>query len=571
MIQAVRLENLAIIDALEVNFRSGFTVITGETGSGKSLLLLAIALTLGQSASPKKTLKHGTSKGFVELDLELTNPAIREPVQALFARYELDLNTDELLLIRREFTEKSSRCRINGTPVPKECLEQLAPLWADMHSQHELSSLLNSDAHHRYLDGSGDENFAQLLNTYQQRYRAWRSVVNQLDSLKNKQAQAERERDFQQFQYTELTDAAIENVDEDTMLKAELDRLQQSENLIKACQKGQNLLIGDSDGGPKNLIDQLGELSRVWQPFKQLDETTSEWYDTINEHLEGLRELANAMSRYEENCGTEPTAIDAMVERLDVLEKMKRKYGATLTEVLAFYEQLTATLNESIYAEEALNALIAEEALLQTDVRELAEVLHTERTTLAHHLNKQITAELRELALPSARFEVNLTEKSLGETGYDKVRFGFSANPGEPLKPLEDVASGGELSRVMLAIKVVLAGQMTGKTLVFDEIDTGVSGETTKKVAQRLRRLAEANQVMTITHQPLVAVAAQQHLYVSKLILPNEQIHVQADYLAMGSEHHRQVLAQLTSGDMAHDVVDNYVKTLLSEAAERVG
>lgn len=584
MLRAIRIKNLAIIEALDTELRSGLTIITGETGSGKSLLLQAIALGMGHAASPRKILKHGTQKGFVELDVELGNlkeqPRLEHHLKAVLSEYELldepeysEDSVDPFFTLRREFTEKSSRCRINGTPVPKEALEKLAPLWVDMHSQHELSSLLNGEHHQRYLDGCGDNDFKRLLESYSQRYVAWQNVKQQLNRLRDDQAQLERERDFMEFQCEELNDAELENPNEDTEIKADLERLQQSDALIKACERGQHILTGDGGGDESNMVDQFGRLARAWQPFKSIDEKTGELYERIQEHLEGVRELSHELALYQDECSADPEAIDTMVERLDMLEKIKRKYGSehgpTLEGVMAFHRELTEKLESVTQADANLLALEEEAKVLEADVMELAQLLHAQRETLAHSMNESMTRELRDLALPAAQFEVRLSERPLGDSGMDRVRFTFSANPGEPLKPLDEVASGGELSRVMLALKVVLAGQMSGKTLVFDEIDTGVSGETTQKVAQRLQELAKDNQIMTITHQPLVAVAANHHLYVSKQIdTASQHVHVSVDYLEKGSPVHRQVLAQLTSGNMAGDAVDQFVQTLLDKAEQ---
>lgn len=576
MLRALRIENLAIIDALDVDCRAGLTIITGETGSGKSLLLQAIALGMGHGASPKKILKHGTAKGFVELDVEFSSAAeVRAALVDILNTYELTDELDDtpspLLTLRREFNEKSSRCRINGTPVPREALEQLAPLWVDMHSQHELSSLLNSEHHQKYLDGSGDVDYQRLFASYQQRYGAWRQVLQQLTRLHDEQAQLERERDFMLFQFDELTDAALESPTEDIEIKAELERLQQSDELIKACERGQHLLTGDAGDGD-NVVDLLGRLARAWQPFKHLDADSTALYDRIHEHVEGLRDLSHELARYQDGCSVDPEAMDAMVERLDTLEKIKRKYagqysdtyGQTLESVMAFYAELTQKLESANTAQANTAALEAEATRLEAEARELATLLSAQRQLLANTLNEAMTLELHELSLPAARFEVALSPQTINQYGLERARFTFSANPGEPLKPLQDVASGGELSRVMLALKVVLAGQLSEKTLVFDEIDTGVSGETTQKVAQRLQQLAQQHQVLTITHQPLVAVAATHHLYVSKHIDATLQtVQVSAGYLDKGSEQHRLVLSQLTSGNMAGDTVDQFVQSLL--------
>ncbi len=572
MLKRLGLENIAIVRELDAGLRSGFTVVTGETGSGKSLLLDAIILAFGARVPAGEVLRAGCKRGQVELAFEVPESS---PVREFLAGEGVDLFEDETeILISREFTESASRVRINGVPVSRDVASRLRPLVLDLHGQHELTSLFQKETHRRCLDALGDEAFQKLKTHYRQQYRQWQQVRRDLDVLRQDAEDRQKHRDYLVYQLNELEAADLEDENEDLLLQGRLQRLSHAEKLQDLAGQAAFMLGGDDEGA---LLDGLGRVQRMLSEMAGLDPALAETKTRFESHLEELKSLALEIGNYAETMEGDPQALQQAVERLDLLEKLKRKHGPALAEVIRTRDTLAAGLQEDGLATDKLAGLEAEERRLAEALSRQAADLARQRRLLAEDLSRRLLAELHELALPHARFEVALhPEESLKEWGSETAEFCFSANPGEPLKPLGKVASGGELSRVLLALKVITAEQERVGTLIFDEIDTGISGTVARAVAERLRRLSQTAQVIAVTHQPLVAAFGEQHLHVEKSVTeenPGGESRVEVVLRDLSSDRDQRmvILSRLASGldseGAPDEAVEQFVSRLLDQAS----
>ncbi|MDH4379475.1 MAG: DNA repair protein RecN [Vampirovibrionales bacterium] len=544
MLQRIQLTNIAIIDALDVSVPTGFTVITGETGSGKSILVESIALAFGRKVSPKEVLRTGTTKGSVELTFSAKHPAIGEILKAVQLESVLDDGPE--LVLTREFSETTSRYRLNGVAITGDVASQLQPWVVDLHGQHELTSLFKSDQHRHYLDCIGDDAHQGLRGQVAGLYKTWQQAQKAYDAYIAQREQVAQQRSFWEFQFQELNNAKLTDAEEDTRLKTQLDGLKQAEAAQSLLAELQALLHGDSDSG--GLLP-LSEAFRttVGRLPNGVGDTLVTAATQLSQHIRDVSALSDGLER--DIAPLEAAALDAAIERLDLLERLKRKHVKPLSALIDERDRLEKLLNQAEDDDADAELLQRKAAKAQHQFQALCSDLTQSRLVLAQRLTESVQGELADLALPHGRFSTALSVAMPSEQGLDAVGFQFSANPGEPLRPLQDVASGGELSRVLLALKVLLAGNAGVPTLVFDEIDTGISGPTARAVAERLYRLGQAVQVVCISHQPIVAAYGQTHWHVSKAFVNNS---VSVGVAALTGDDRKRVLAQLASGVSFH-------------------
>lgn len=567
MLMRLSLTNIAIIEALTVTFGPGLTVITGETGAGKSILLDALSLVFGAKASPKEVIRAGNSRAGVELLFDIAVLPNRAAIGDFLAESGIELLSGETeILLSREFSPSGSRSRVNGVPVPREVLETLRPMVVDLHGQHELTSLFDRAAQRQYLDQLGGPELLQVRANVREAYQSWQQLKQQLDTLIRQQREFEQRRDFLQFQLQELLDAELHDPAEDGAAQEELKRLNHAEQLLRASESV-SYGLSEGEGEQPAIIGQLGRLLKPLADAAVYDVSLQTLYDRLNSATEELKEVAADLARYPQAIEYRPERIQELVDRLDTLERLKRKYGPTLQQVLDTRETLDRQLAEETQALADLGDL--ETAVAQAEIR-LAEVstqLTALRLQTATRLQTELTAQLTELCMPAVQFDLVFEPIDFTADGAEMVTFLFSANPGEPLRPLAKVASGGELSRFLLALKVLTAASDGVATLVFDEIDTGISGPTAKAVAEKLATLGSGLQVLVITHQPIVAVLADRHLHVRKSA---EQDSVRVEVLALEEEGWRlSILSRLVSGtDTPDEATERFVRQLLSQAAD---
>jgi DNA repair protein RecN (Recombination protein N) len=576
MLKQLLIKNMAIIEALELQFQDGLTVITGESGSGKSILLDAIALAFGARASPKEILRSGATRGLVELVFDTGNLLEQATFREFMAQQGVTLLPEETeLLLSREFTSGSSRSRINGVPVSREVLERLRPWLIDLHGQHELTSLFQREKQRVYLDALGGNPVSALKGQVSEAYDAWWTLKSQLEKAQRNRQELERQRDFLVFQLHELNEARLTTDDEDSQARQELDILGHAEKLIQVSARG-SCLLSEGELQSPAILDQLALLQKTLSDGAAYDPKLENMLERLQSAYAELQAVAGDLSRYADRVEANPQRISELTERLDLLEKLKRKYGAHLNEVITKRNRLASDLEALEAGEQNLEALHAALARKENDLAMVSHELSQARQRLAQDLKGNLLIQLEGLAMPGVSFDVQFIPVTYSREGVEEVEFLFSANPGEGLKPLAKVASGGELSRFLLAMKVLTADTDGLLTLVFDEIDSGISGPTAKAVAEKLAGLSRNLQVLTITHQPMIAAMGQQHWHVEKRVirLENgaESVDVAVEALEQDENRRLKVLTRLVSGVETQDeAARKFIRKLRQQAVQFYG
>jgi DNA repair protein RecN (Recombination protein N) len=557
MLIRLALQNIAIIEALELEFQGGLNAITGETGSGKSLMLDAIQRVFEKKGSPK-------ARGRIELTFDLQRIHNRAQVLVLLDEAGVELQPDDTeLIIARELTATSSRARVNGYQVPLDLMERLGPLILEIYGQHDLHNLFSSARQRDLLDNIGGEPLLKVRQEARRAFRDLQKVQNTLETLRNQQLDRERQLDFLSFQVQEIAQAELSDIFEDQQLQAERDRLSHCENLRKVAFYAMQLLTTEENYESPSVFKLLGQLQKGFSPCQNIDPQFMRWSERVADVEDSLKTLMHELQHYGETLDTRPERINEIVDRLDVLDKLKRKYGGSLETVVKTATELEAQLDLLQQAETHLEQL--ETQLKQTEIRysHLCKTLTELRQNIATSLESAISQELQVLMLPAAQFHIQLMPIEPTETGQDQITFMFSANPGEPVKPLARVASGGELSRLMLALKIRTAHADSLTTMILDEIDTGMSGVTVRAVVEKLQMLQHQCQIIVITHQPIVAAKAQWHLHIQKHLRPHG-VEVHAVPLTNKAQR-KAILSQLASGFTENDTVTaRFIEQLLA-------
>jgi DNA repair protein RecN (Recombination protein N) len=550
MLTELRIENFAIIQELHLDFEKGLVIFTGETGAGKSIIMDALEAVLGGRAETT-AIRTGAERAQVEATFCLDS-AIREPIHAMLEAEDMLDNPDYIVLAREIRREGRNTARINGRTVTAALQREVGAYLVDIHGQSEHLSLLHVRNHLRLLDsfaGTGP-----LIAQYQAVYQHLQEVRRELHHLREMEHDAARRVDMLSFQIQEI-DAAQLQPDEETTLRQDRTRLANAESLAKHSQQALILL---EEGAPEvgGVNDLLGEVSQALHSLARIDATTEPLYDRLETSLTALQELALDLRNYTENIEFNPRLLDQVEERIDLINNLKRKYGDSIEAILTFGEQARNDLDSITHAEDRLAELETQEAELLGALVEHGQALSRQRTQTAGELGRWVEVELGELQMSKARFQVNIDSRPADEglplengrrvafdgTGYDRVEFLVETNPGEGLKSLVKIASGGETSRLMLALKNVLAQADHIPTLVFDEIDQGIGGRVGMVVGEKLWNLSRQHQVMCITHLPQLAAYGDQHYRVAKTLQDGR---TQVEVLHLVAEERRDELAQM--------------------------
>lgn len=548
MIKQLKLKNYILIDELIADFDKGLNVITGETGAGKSILISAIDLVFAPRVS-KEVIKHGQEKAVIELIIDNT----KHDLKKFFEENGIDDLGAEIIL-SKEITQSSVRTRLNGTLINQEVLKQIKSLFLDIHSQHQTYVFMQPKYHITLLDNYAKEVYGWLLAEYHGLYKKYIDTKNLLEAAKNSADTTESQIEFLKFQVSEIEAAEIQSETEDEDLNSELEVLENAEKLKELTGSSYWAINGD-DG---SILEALSKIKQNLSKAASMDKNLEEVEQNLVDVIERLRDSGSELREYSQNLDNDEERLNEIQERLFLLDKLKRKYGGTLADVMETYKKLAEELSGIEFSTknvEELEKSLKEQFEILT---EKAAVITEKRQDYAKVLSVYIQERLEKLELPKARFEISVLPKELAADGADNVEFLISTNVSEDLKPLAKVASGGEISRVMLAIKSIFAQSDDIDTVIFDEIDTGISGKASQSVADEIKELSKYHQIILITHQPIIASKADKHFYVRK----SQADETKVDVYVLTGENRIMALAELAGGEINDQSIE-FAKSLV--------
>jgi len=551
MLSSLQIENVAVIQKAEVHFEPGLNVLTGETGAGKSILIDSINAILGNRTS-KDLVRTGAAKAVIRAAFEQVPPAVLDKLEQ--SGYE----RSEALLLSREITaEGKSSCRINGMPATAAVLRELCGGLININGQHDSVGLLNPAHHLGILD-----DYAQNRTVFQEYYALYRELVRvkrELDALITDEAEKQRKIDLLQYQVQEIEDAGLTAGEEQT-LENRRKVLSNASAIRDRLAQSYALLSGSDDAA--GAVDLLGEASNAVDAAAQLDPALTAAAGQLLDLYYNAKDVAADLIGRLDAYDTNDAELDEVEQRLDLLYRLKRKYGSTVEDVIAFGQKAREELDNIQHSQQRYDALQAEKLRLYTKAREKAEVLTQTRLKAFEELNTRISGTLDFLNMPGVRMTLRHTRGPLASHGQDSVEFYISTNPGEAPKPLAKIASGGELSRITLAIKNAMADKDAVPTVIYDEIDSGVSGKAAGRIGEVLRQSAQGHQILCITHTAQIAALADCHLLIQKNV-SNERTYTEIHPL---DENGRvEALARLISGDHVTELSRANAREMLQE------
>ncbi len=549
MLSKIFIKNYILIDELELDFAEGLNIITGETGAGKSILMNAIDIAFGAKTG-KEVIKKDTDKAIIELTL--LNK--KQDVSSLFDEYGIDYNGEEIIL-SREITQTGSRSRVNGCLVNQEFMRKFRELFIDIHSQHQTYSFLQPKYHIILLDAYAKNTCGAMLENYKKEYNHYKDLESKLDELKNSADKTEEQIDFLKFQVNEIDEAQIKSPNEDEELNNELSVLENVEKLKDLTGSSFWAISGD-DG---SILDTLIQIKTNLSKASSMDNSLEESESRIIEAIEVLKDVSSSLREYSSALEFDEEKINSIQERLFMLDKLKHKYGGTLEKVIEQGEKLRKELDSIEFSTQNIEELEKEIIEEKKKLELLAGEISEERKNYAQVLSGLIVEKLEKLELPKVKFDIHFDKTELSPNGFDKVEFLISTNISEGLKPLAKVASGGEISRVMLAIKTIFAQSDNIDTVIFDEIDTGISGKTSQAVADEVKELSKYMQIIMITHQAIIASKSDKHFYVKK----TQDGKTSVDISVLEDSAKLKAIAELAGGEVTEESL-KFAKTLMN-------
>ncbi|MBR3062962.1 MAG: DNA repair protein RecN [Exiguobacterium sp.] len=550
MLAELSIKQFAIIDELNIPFNRGMTVLTGETGAGKSILLDAIGLLVGGRGS-SEFVRYGQDKAEIE-GLFMIEPD--HPVIEAAEQYGIDVEDGTVILRRDLHSSGKSVCRVNGKMMPLSTLLEFGRLLVDIHGQHEHQHLMDAEFHLGILDHFADKEIRTLVEEYQTAYTAWKQVADELKRLSQSEQELAQRMDLLAFQTKEI-EAAELKVGEEQALTEERDELANFERIHQHIRLSYEAIAEESKG-----LDQIGVAMREMEEASQLSSSLSSVSETISNAYYLLEDAKFQLRDQLDSLEFDPIRLDEIESRLALFQQLKRKYGTTIEEVITYGEQVSDELKSMTNREEHLQTLSDELIRLEKIAREAGMRLSSARKLAAESLQHAIHRELKELYMEKTAFEVRFKTTSLKQDGLDDVEFYMMTNVGEPFKPLAKVASGGELSRVMLALKSIFSRTVGVASIIFDEVDTGVSGRVAQAMGEKIFRLSVGSQVLCISHLAQVAAMADQHLYITKTET-NER--TKTNVTSLDRESRIDELGRMIAGAQMTDLTKQHVEELL--------
>ncbi len=563
MLKSIHVRDFALIDNISLGWEAGLNVLTGETGAGKSIVFDAINIVLGAKCA-STNIRHGCSKATIE--------AVFEPSSMVWAWLKqnelLDAEENEKeIVVAREITTGGSRSRINGTVVNIATVQELRNLLLTFHVQHEIRTLFAGNTKLSMLDAIGDKKHQQNVEKYCTLFSQYQSVKREADELEMDEEERLRRLDFARFQLSELIQSDIREENEWDELEKEKHRLANLANIQKAVFNSSAMLFDSIDvnagGQEKAACDLIQEALSELERVTRFDSTIEECTQILHSVLASLSEAGLFLRQCKENLDADPCRLNEIEDRLHLLSTIKKKYGPTLNDAVNRREILSFEVEKLENNQGQIDSLKEQTEALFSQCSQLACKLSETRKILAKELSKQVSLELKELGMEKSRFCMQVdAQEELGANGLDKADFHFSANPGQPLALLSKVASGGELSRVILSLKVVFARYDQVTTIVFDEIDAGTSGAVLQRIREKLCQLAGSHQILCITHQPLIASVADNHVMVHK---EQDEHSTKVYFQVLNGQEKLKALATMASGS-EKDSALAFARSLMAEA-----
>lgn len=551
MLELLHIENIAIIEAADIEFAPGFNALTGETGAGKSIVIDSLSAVLGQRTS-RELIRTGAEKAFVSAAFSGMAPELTEELG-------IQPEADGTLLLQREIqTDGKNVCRVNGRPVTVGQLRALGARLLNIHGQHDGQQLLDEEQHIVYLDSFGRA--GSLINTYAEKYKHFTDIRRQIGALQMNEAEKARRVDTLQYQIEELRRAKLTPGEEEE-LTARRGMLRNAEKFLGAVAGADYALNGDDSGG--GALSALRQAQDALGGVRHLDDAFGQLYERLGEAYSEVYDIAATVEDKRGELDVSPGELDRVESRMDLLYRLKKKYGATVEDMLDYQARCEAELAQIEDAGDTLARLEQALSKAEKEARQAAQALSDARKAAAEQLTSQILAELQQLDMGKIRFAVDFAEKPLDSDGMDTVRFLMSANVGEELRPIHKIASGGELARIMLTMKNVLSEQDHVGTMVFDEVDTGVSGRAAQKVAEKMARISRRKQVLCVTHLPQLAAMADTHFSVEK---GERGGRTYTEVRRLDREQRRRELARLTGGSHVSQTMLDGAEELLVQA-----
>ena len=551
MLELLHIENIAIIEAADIEFAPGFNALTGETGAGKSIVIDSLSAVLGQRTS-RELIRTGADKAFVSAAFSGMAPELTEELG-------IQPEADGTLLLQREIqTDGKNVCRVNGRPVTVGQLRALGARLLNIHGQHDGQQLLDEEQHIVYLDSFG--RVESLAITYAEKYKNFTDIRRQIGALQMDEAEKARRVDTLQYQIEELRRAKLTPGEEEE-LTARRGMLRNAEKFLDAVAGADYALNGDDSGG--GALSALRQAQDALSGVRHLDDAFGQLYERLGEAYSEVYDIAATVEDKRGELDVSPGELDRVESRMDLLYRLKKKYGATVEDMLDYQARCEAELAQIEDAGDTLARLEQALSKAEKEARQAAQALSDARKAAADRLTAQILTELQQLDMGKIRFAVDFAEKPLDSDGMDTVRFLMSANVGEELRPIHKIASGGELARIMLAMKNVLSEQDHVGTMVFDEVDTGVSGRAAQKVAEKMARISRRKQVLCVTHLPQLAAMADTHFSVEK---GERGGRTYTEVRRLDREQRRRELARLTGGSHVSQTMLDGAEELLVQA-----
>ncbi len=553
MLNKLSIKNVAVIDSVDAEFYNGMTVLTGETGAGKSIIIDSINMILGDRTN-KDLVRYGQEKASVQAVFDANNDVLH-----ILDEYGIDIEDNQIIITRNVNNEGKSIAKVNGEIVTLGVLREIASALVNIHGQHDNQTLLSAKKHINFLDS-----FAHCdceLSTYKSIYKELNILKKQADALNQDEQEMLRRVDLLEYQIKEIEQANLSENEEEE-LKEQQQIYENAEKISQGINEAYSNIYQNNES--LSAYDSICIAIKALDSIREFDCTLENAYNSLSSAMYAIEDVSHEILSFGENVEYDENILNDIESRLDLISKLKRKYGATITDIKAFLDNAKKELNDIQTHDEQLRKLNIEIDKKTKELTNAAKILSKKRTDAACELSEKIEISLHELNMEKSKISVNVEMlDDFSENGIDKVEFMISTNPGEPLKPLTSIASGGELSRVMLAIKSIIALDDDVDTLIFDEIDTGVSGNAAIKIAQKLKKIGTAKQVICITHLPQICAGADHHY----LIIKNADDKMARTSLKHLNEEERITeLARIIDGREITPSAYNHAKELLSNS-----